>query len=210
MASGRGEERGGTTENEGKKKGGKEIAEVGFNDIEEGICAGGGCGDGQDGRCCISRGLFSLLSFLASELRLGSLGLCVVINGNLKQRELTISFFISLLAPPPPPPCVGPERFSSLAAAPSSSCASRERDESPSHTCASYDERRAGARLKRRARLFTLPSRRREKKYSKLFHTARGNCFEKIYFSLPPCPFFYALLLRTPRNAGVIEFFNYV
>lgn len=34
------EEEGGTAENEGKK-GRKEIAEVGFNDIEEGICARG-------------------------------------------------------------------------------------------------------------------------------------------------------------------------
>lgn len=132
----------------------------------------------------------TFLSFLASELRLDSLGLCVVINGNLKQRELTISFFISLR---PPPPCVGraPREIllsrtaslfpSSLAALPSSANETRvHRTRAPRR---SYDERRTVEPGSNAMRLFTLASRR--KKILETFSQHRGaNCCEKIYFSL--------------------------
>lgn len=54
---------------------------------------------------------------------------------------------------------------------------------------------------------FIYTAEAEEKKYSKLFRTAGGNCSEKIYFSLPPA--FFTHFFPSPRNAGVIEFFNY-
>lgn len=149
----------------------------------------------------------TFLSFLASELRLGSLGLCVVINGNLKQRELTISFFISLCSPPPPhhrlPTWPRAQREIQLPRIEPrlplfcASCYSRlpsfanktkvHRTRAPQR---SYDERRVGGRLKCDALIYTEKSE--GKKCSKLFRTGEGNRSGKIYFSFP-AGFFYTL-----------------
>lgn len=151
----------------------------------------------------------TFLSFLASELRLGSLGLCVVINGNLKQRELTISFFISLRPPSPSLPRVGRapgEIQLSLRSASPPSCLSlslsavapfvRGNETRVHRTRARLDAlmmnvARCGARLKCRAR-FIYTAEAEEKKILETFSHRRGKLLREDLLFIAAC-----LFLRT-------------
>lgn len=158
----------------------------------------------------------TFLSYLASELRLGSLGLCVVINGNLKQRELTISFFISLRSLPPRP-LRGPRarRDSALARGasppliPSPLAASRQLPPSANETRV---HRTRAPRLalmmnvalepgSNAVRLFTLPSRRGEKKILETFSHRRGKLLREDLLSIAACLFY--VLLSSPSKYRV-------